>query len=257
MNRIDQLFSTGRKEILSIFMMAGYPRLQDTAAIIRSLEKYGADMVEIGMPFSDPLADGPVIQQCSQAALKNGMNIRLLFDQLADIRSQVSIPLVLMGYLNPVLQFGVERFLGECSKAGIDGVILPDLPPDEYEMEYRSLFEDYHIHHILLITPQSGEDRIRRIAVLSGGFLYMVADAATTGARDLVTGPQVEYFRRMSEMKLPLPLLAGFGISNHETFQKACEYSRGAIIGSAFLKALSGEGDLDRKIKNFLGSVIN
>jgi len=249
------LFSTRKEGILSIFMMAGYPQLQDTARIIGTLEKYGADMVEVGMPFSDPLADGPVIQQCSQVALKNGMNIRLLFDQIREIRNQVRLPLVLMGYLNPVLQFGMDRFLGECVETGIDGVILPDLPPDEYEREYKSAFDKYGIHHTLLITPHSGEDRIRKIAGLSGGFLYMVAEASTTGVRDLLAGHQVDYFRRVREMNLPVPVLAGFGISNRETFQKACEYSRGAIIGSAFLKAISVEGDLDRKIEDFLDSV--
>jgi len=249
------MFSQKRDGVLSIFMMAGYPGPEDTAEIIRLLQKCGADMVEIGMPFSDPLADGPVIQDCSQVALKNGMSLERLFSQLADIRQEVSIPLVLMGYLNPVLKFGMERFVEQCSRTGIDGVILPDLPPDEYQNHYRDLFIRHGIHHTLLISPHTSEERIQKIAGLSGGFIYMVAEASTTGARSSVGEHQLEYFRRISHMELPVPGLVGFGISNRETFRKACEYSRGAIIGSAFLKALSGGEPLEQKVCGFLKSI--
>lgn len=249
------MFSAKKEGILSVFMMAGYPSLEGTVTIVRQLQDCGADMVEIGMPFSDPLADGPVIQECSQVALQNGMSLERLFTQIWEIRKEVTIPLVLMGYLNPVLKFGMERFVEHCSRAGIDGVILPDLPPDEYDLRYRELFDKSGIHHILLISPHTGEDRIRKIARLSGGFLYMVADASTTGAREKLGDHQVEYFRRIQQMDLPVPGLVGFGISNRDAFRKACEFSRGAIIGSAFLKALSGPGPLEKKISDFVNFI--
>ena len=257
MNRIDQLFQEKQGEILSVYFTAGYPSLGDTVPLLKSLQKHGADMVEIGMPFSDPLADGPVIQESSQAALQNGMTLDLLFTQLEGIRSSIQIPLVLMGYLNPVLKMGVEKFLIRCHETGIDGVILPDLPPDTYEASYLELFRSYGIHHALLITPHTSEDRIRRIAGLSGGFLYLVADAATTGARNTLEEHQVEYFRRIRDMDLGLPGLVGFGISNRETFLAACRYARGAIIGSAFVRAM-GKADqpsLDQKVLQFMGEI--
>jgi len=257
MNRIDQLFQEKQGEILSVYFTAGYPSLGDTVALLKSLQKHGADMVEIGMPFSDPLADGPVIQESSQAALQNGMTLDLLFTQLEGIRSSIQIPLVLMGYLNPVLKMGVEKFLIRCHETGIDGVILPDLPPDTYEDSYLELFRSYGIHHALLITPHTSEDRIRRIAGLSGGFLYLVADAATTGARNTLEEHQVEYFRRIRDMDLGLPGLVGFGISNRETFLAACRYARGAIIGSAFVRAMgeAGQPSLDQKVSQFMGEI--
>ena len=257
MNRIDQLFQEKQGEILSVYFTAGYPSLGDTVPLLKSLQKHGADMVEIGMPFSDPLADGPVIQESSQAALQNGMTLDLLFTQLEGIRSSIQIPLVLMGYLNPVLKMGVEKFLIRCHETGIDGVILPDLPPDTYEDSYLELFRSYGIHHALLITPHTSEDRIRRIAGLSGGFLYLVADAATTGARNTLEEHQVEYFRRIRDMDLGLPGLVGFGISNRETFLAACRYARGAIIGSAFVRAMgeAGQPSLDQKVSQFMGEI--
>jgi tryptophan synthase alpha chain len=257
MNRIDRMFSQNNGEVLSIYMTAGYPELNDTTAILKALQNQGADMVEIGIPFSDPLADGPVIQKSSQIALSNGMSLKLLFSQLQGIRESVTIPLVLMGYFNPILKFGIKPFLELCRETGIDGVIIPDLPPEEYEAEYKSMFDQYGIHHALLITPHTKEERIRVIAGLSGGFLYLVADSSTTGARLSVQGHQVEYFRRINEMKLTVPGLVGFGISNHDTFQVACEHSHGAIIGSAFISILSQEGLLEDKIGKFLGSVRN
>ena len=192
MNRIDRLFNGKNEEVLSIYMTAGYPELDATVKILRALQDHGADMVEIGIPFSDPLADGPVIQHSSQVALSNGMNLKLLFSQLGDIRQTIRIPLVLMGYLNPILRFGMEDFLKKCSEVGIDGVIIPDLPPDEYASDFRELFDRYDTRLSLLVTPHTTEDRIRKIAGLTGGFLYLVADASTTGAKASVQDHQVE-----------------------------------------------------------------
>jgi len=196
-----------------------------------------------------------VIQQSSQVALENGMNLKLLFEQLAGIRARIYIPLLLMGYLNPVLQMGMKLFLEKCRETGIDGVIIPDLPPDLYESEYQELFKDYGIHNTLLITPHTDIDRIGKIAGLSDGFLYMVADASTTGARQSIGQHQLSYFERIGKMNLKLPAMIGFGISSHQTFSTACEYARGAIIGSAFIRALGEKGALDEKIKDFLRDI--
>ncbi|MEN8156246.1 MAG: tryptophan synthase subunit alpha [Bacteroidota bacterium] len=255
MNRIDRLFAEKREGILSIYMTAGYPQLSDTVKILQALQESGAHMVEIGIPFSDPLADGPVIQQSSQVALSNGISLELLFSQLQEIRQSVTIPLVLMGYLNPVLQFGMEQFLKRCRETGIDGVILPDLPPDEYETQYKAMFDHHGVHHILLVTPHTSEERIGQIARLSGGFLYLVADSSTTGARSSVKKHQLDYFRRIEAMNLELPTLVGFGISSHETFMAACKHARGAIIGSAFIEMLSEEGSMEEKIGRFVRAI--
>ena len=257
MNRIDQLFREQKEEILSIYITAGYPGLHDTVRLLHALQDQGVHMVEIGFPFSDPLADGPVIQASSQKALQNGMTLKFLFQELKDIRETVHIPLVLMGYLNPVLQMGMEVFLNRCRDTGIDGVILPDLPPDEYEEKYAGLFRQYGIHHILLVTPHSGEERIRRIASLSGGFLYLVAEASTTGARDALGNHQLTYFQRLKQMNLPVPGLIGFGISNRETFLSACRYAQGAIIGSAFITAIGaqGPGSLEELVEAFVRGI--
>lgn len=256
-NRIDQLFKEKEAEILSIYMTAGFPGLHDTVSLLELLQENGADMVEIGIPFSDPLADGPVIQQSSQKALMNGMSLNLLFNQLEGIRKRISMPLVLMGYLNPILQMGMEAFLGKCRDTGIDGVIIPDLPAAEYEQEYLGLFRSYGIYHSLLVTPQTDEARIRKLAGLSEGFLYLVAAASTTGARSSIGMLQQEYFARIRKMELPLPGLIGFGISNRETFQTACRYARGAIIGSAFIKAIGEEDsrELDERVRSFMGNI--
>jgi len=252
MNRIDQLFAGKKKEILSVYMTAGYPELHDTVKILAALQDHGADMVEIGIPFSDPLADGPVIQHSSQVSLENGMTLKLLFSQLHNIRETVHIPLVLMGYLNPILRFGMEEFLKRCNETGIDGVIIPDMPPDEYGSDYRSLFEYHGICHPLLITPHTTEARIRRITGLSSGFLYLVADASTTGEKSTVKDHQVDYFRRIGKMGLNLPGLVGFGISNHASFMTACDHASGAIIGSAFIRALGNQGSLEEKTGSFI-----
>lgn len=257
MNRIDQLFKQKDRNVLSIYMTAGYPKLGDTVEIIKALEQSGADMIEIGIPFSDPLADGPVIQGSSQLALENGMNPVLLFEQLRGIRAQVSIPLVLMGYLNPVLQFGFENFLKACSDVGVDGLIIPDLPLDEYEASYETLCRTYNIHFSMLITPHTSPERIKRIASLSKGFLYMVADSSTTGAKSGIREQQLEYFQKVKQMNLEIPRLIGFGISNNATFMKACQYANGAIIGSAFIDALKEKENLKNSINAFISSVLS
>ncbi len=251
MNRLDLLFKNKPKNVLSVYMTAGYPALEDTTAIIRELVSAGADLIEIGMPFSDPLADGPLLQLCNQQALVNGMSLELLFRQIANIRETVKIPLVLMGYLNPVLNYGFEQFCRKAEEVGIDGLILPDLPVDEYDSSYRNICEIHGLHMIFLITPQTTEGRIRRIAGLSRGFLYMVSAASTTGTREGFLPEQLEYFKRISGMKLPVPRLIGFGISSGETFHEACKHANGAIIGSAFMKSLSEEGSLPEKISAF------
>jgi len=255
MNRIDKLFKEKKTNILSVYFTAGYPDLNSTTGIIKALENAGADMIEIGMPFSDPMADGPVIQHSNETALKNGMSLKLLFNQLSEIRKEVRIPLLLMGYLNPVIQYGVENFCIQCEKTGIDGVILPDLPPVVYEEEYLHIFNKHQIYNILLISPQSVAERISDIDKISRGFIYMVSSSAVTGSRGEFSADQISYFKRVSEMKLANPCLIGFGISNHETFANAGKYSRGGIIGSAFVKILGKNGDLARNINQFIKEI--
>lgn len=255
MNRINQLFETKSENILSIYFTAGHPQLNNNAELIQLLEESGVDMIEIGMPFSDPLADGPVIQQSSQKALANGMNIHLLFEQLKDIRETVKIPLLLMGYLNPVMHFGVEKFCAECKMAGIDGVILPDLPMEEYEASYKKVFEENGLRFIFLISPQTSEARIRKIDSLSNGFIYMVSSSATTGATGSISETQLAYFNRVKSLKLRNPLVVGFGISNRENYLEVCKYANGAIIGSAFVRMLEKSGDWRVNTQEFIKSI--
>lgn len=252
MNRIQHKLNEDKK-LLSIYFTAGYPNLSDTAEIIKSLENAGVDMIEIGLPFSDPLADGPTIQASSTQALKNGMTTQLLFDQLKDIRKTVTIPLLIMGYFNPILQYGVDAFCKKCSETGIDGLIIPDLPVDVYHEEYQHVFEKYNLLNIFLITPQTSVERINFIDTISKGFVYMVSSASTTGAKTGFGVEQLAYFKRISGMNLKNPQIVGFGISNSETFQQATQFSKGAIIGSAFIKHLSEKG-LD-KISEFINSI--
>jgi len=241
MNRIQQKLQEDKK-LISIYFTAGYPALEDTATVIMELERCGVDMIEIGLPFSDPLADGPTIQESSTIALKNGMTTELLFEQLQDIRKSVSIPLIVMGYFNPVLQYGVEAFCKRCAEIGIDGFILPDLPLDVYQEEYEEFFKKYGLINIFLITPQTSDKRIKQIDEGSDGFIYMVSSASTTGAKEGFEEEQRAYFQRIAKMNLKNPQIVGFGISNAQTFQQATEFAKGAIIGSAFIKWLTNKG---------------
>ncbi len=256
MNRINRLFQQKSGDILSIYCTAGYPTLDSTVFTIKALAKAGADMIEIGIPFSDPMADGPVIQKSGDRALKNGMKLSLLFEQLQDIRREVDIPLLMMGYLNPVLQFGLENFCRKCRETGIDGIILPDLPLELYLEDYRDLFERNGLHMILMVSPQTAENRIRLIDKVSNGFIYMVSSSSTTGVKKGFSPDQISYFERMNNMKLRNPRLIGFGISSRETYTVACRYAQGVIIGSAFVKALEGAGDLEERIRRFCRRIL-
>ncbi len=251
-NRITKLFEENKKGLLSIYFTAGFPHLNDTVTIIEELEKSGADMIEIGIPFSDPLADGPTIQKSSEAALLNGMNMHLLFEQLKDIRKTVKIPLLLMGYLNPIMQFGIEKFCKKCSEVGIDGIIIPDLPMPEYLSEYHSTFIANNLSNVFLVTPQSSDERIQLIDSHSEGFIYLVSSAAITGNQYTLSQQQEEYFKRIKSMNLKKPTMIGFGISDKASFAKASEYANGAIIGSAFIKAIGNSTDLKKDIKSFV-----
>ncbi len=246
MNRINQKLQETKK-ILSIYFSAGYPNLNDTVQIIQDLEKNGVDMIEIGLPFSDPLADGPTIQESSTQALHNGMTTQVLFDQLKDIRKTVSIPLIIMGYFNPMLQYDIENFCKQCAAIGIDGLIIPDLPVDVYADEYKATFEKYDLKNIFLITPQTTAERIHFIDSVSDGFIYMVSSASVTGSQTGFGNAQEKYFKRISDMNLKNPQVIGFGINNKETFNQATQFAKGAIIGSAFIQHLTenGTGKID------------
>lgn len=250
MNRLKELFEK-KKNILSIYYTAGYPSLGDTVAIAEALEQSGADLLEIGFPYSDPVADGPVIQASSKQALDNGMDLKLVFEQLKELRSRVSIPVLLMGYVNPMLQFGVENFCRACAEVGVDGCIVPDLPMAEYEEFYQQVFAAHGLSNIFLVTPQTAAERIRKIDGLSNGFIYLLSSSATTG-QNLQVGDTTEaYFSRIAALKLNNPTMIGFGISSKETFDKACAYANGAIIGSAFVKALDA-GNVTGSVKSFM-----
>ncbi|UAB75859.1 tryptophan synthase subunit alpha [Mesoflavibacter sp. SCSIO 43206] len=252
MNRINQKLNEDKK-LLSIYFTAGYPNLNDTVTIIENLEKSGVDMIEIGLPFSDPLADGPTIQASSTEALNNGMTTEVLFKQLKDVRKTVSIPLIIMGYFNPMLQYGVEAFCKKCQEIGIDGLIIPDLPVDVYNEQYKSTFEKYGLINVFLITPQTSKERIKFIDSISNGFIYMVSSASVTGSSKGFGDTQTNYFKRIADMQLNNPQIVGFGINNNDTFTQATTYAKGAIIGSAFIKHLSNNGV--NKIENFISSV--
>ena len=251
MNRIDKKLGEEGK-LLSIYFTAGYPNLNDTKDIIIKLQESGVDMIEIGLPFSDPLADGPTIQDSSTIAIKNGMNTNKLFDQLKGIRDVVSIPLIIMGYFNPMLQYGVEAFCKKCNEIGIDGLIIPDLPIDYYEENYKSMFEENQLYNMFLIAPQTSDKRIRKIDSISNGFIYMVSSSSITGSKDSFSSEQINYFKRIEKMNLDTPRIIGFGVGNKETFDAAVDYSKGAIIGSAFIKNLheNGVDSIDSFIKS-------
>jgi|TARA_A100001011_G_scaffold45925_1_gene43165 tryptophan synthase alpha chain len=251
MNRIDKKLKEEGK-LLSIYFTAGFPNLNDTADIIIKLQESGVDMIEIGLPFSDPLADGPTIQDSSMSAINNGMNTDILFNQLKDIRDRVSIPLIIMGYFNPILQYGVEKFCKKCNEIGIDGLIIPDLPIDYYLENYKSIFEQNKLYNMFLIAPQTSDERIRKIDSISKGFIYMVSSSSITGSKNSFSSEQINYFERIEKMDLNTPRIIGFGVGNKETFNATVDYSKGAIIGSAFIKNLHENGidSIDSFIKS-------
>ncbi len=255
MNRLDQLFTRKNKNLLNIYFTAGHPKLHDAEEIILTLEAAGVDMIEIGMPYSDPLADGPTIQKSGMAALKNGMTLPLLFKQVAAVRKKTQIPLILMGNFNQVMRYGEVAFFKKCKAVGIDGLILPDLPVYVFEEDYRNLFEKIDLRISFLIAPQTSEARIRQIDELTKGFIYMVSNTAITGAQKGLSEMQLAYFNRINNMGLNNPRMIGFGISDHETYTTACQYSSGAIIGSAFIKAIDKTVDLKGTIQGFVKKI--
>jgi tryptophan synthase alpha chain len=262
MSRIQTLFSKKNTGVLNVYCTAGYPALNSTISIMQALQESGADLIELGMPYSDPLADGPVIQASSTQSLENGMTINLLFDQLKNFRSadhqqqSIKVPVILMGYMNPVLQYGFEKFCADAATVGIDGLILPDLPPYEFEHEYGAIIKKYGLDFIFLVTPETSAERIRQLDQLSSGFLYAVSSSATTGQDknfDLVE----KYLQQLQSMHLKNPVLVGFGIKDKATFQSACKFANGAIIGSAYIQALHGTKDVQADTKHFIKSIIN
>ena len=254
MNSIQELFQKKDKNLLSIYFTCGYPKLDDTTSVILALEESGVDFIEVGLPYSDPLADGPTIQESSHKALENGINLDLIFEQLKTIKGVNKTPLVAMGYLNQLLKYGEDKFCEACVACGIDTVILPDLPMVEFENHYQQLFEKYGITNVFLITPHTSEDRIRKIDAYSKAFIYVVASASITGAKGEISNSQIEYFERIKGMNLKSKLVIGFGISDKATFDTACKYSNGAIVGSAFIKYIGDTGV--EKINNFIKPII-
>lgn len=255
MNRITKCFATASHKILNVYFTAGYPRLNDTAPIIEALASAGADMVEVGMPYSDPLADGPTIQSSGAKALKNGMLLDILFKQVHSVRNKVDIPIILMGYYNQMMQFGEERFLNTAAESGVDGLIIPDLPVEVYKAKYIDIFQSLQLGISFLITPQSPSKRILEIDKLSSAFIYQVANASITGAKKGITDAQIQYFENIQKMSLESHRLIGFGISNGAAFNTASKYADGAIIGSAFIKHLEQEGSSPESIQAFIKNI--
>ena len=254
MSRIKDLFQHKPQKILNVYCTAGYPELNSTLTVMKALQDNGADLIELGMPYSDPLADGPVIQASGSKALANGMTIATLFKQLKDFRKQINVPVILMGYMNPVLQYGFEKFCADAAAAGIDGLILPDLPEYEFETEYGAMIKKHGLDFIFLVTPETSEERVRQLDGLSTGFLYAVSSSSTTGNEKDFSEVE-KYLQRLKGMQLKNPVLVGFGIKDRATFNAACKYANGAIIGSAFIKALGNDGNLQAAISNFMQSV--
>lgn len=255
MSRLKDLFTRKSNRVLNIYCTAGYPKLDSTLGVMQTLQENGADVIELGIPYSDPLADGPVIQESGAVALQNGMTIKTLIAQLQQLRSTVSVPVILMGYLNPVLQYGFEKFCRDVSAAGVDGLILPDLPIREFETEYGPVMKKYRLDFIFLVTPETSEERIRKIDALSTGFVYAVSSSSTTGKDKNFSDVEV-YLKRLKAMELSNPVLVGFGIKDKSTFDSACAYANGAIIGSAYIKALQENPDITTSTKQFLEGVL-
>jgi tryptophan synthase alpha chain len=256
MNRLSKLFKAKDKDLLNVYFTAGYPELNSTETIIRSLADAGADLIEVGVPYSDPMADGETIQKSSMKALQNGMTLDTLFAQLSSARTYTEVPLVLMGYFNQVMQYGPDLFCKAAQEAGVDGLILPDLPVFEYEQEFRAIAEKYDLQVTFLITPQTTDDRIKKIGALSTGFIYVVSSSSITGSSSGISAEQKAYFARIAALDLPQPRLIGFGISDAESFRTACEYANGAIIGSAFIRALAGKQDVAEATASFVNGVL-
>jgi tryptophan synthase alpha chain len=258
MNRISKTFKEKSDKVLNIYFTAGYPNLNDTRTVLKAIQDAGADMVEIGMPYSDPVADGETIQQSNQTALDNGMSVAVLFDQLASMRTDgITLPILLMGYFNPVYQYGIENFCKKCQEIGIDGLILPDLPIEEYQLNYKAIFDAYGIFNIFLITPQTTESRIRLIDEISEGFIYMVSSASVTGKTSGISPDMEDYFNRVNAMDLRNPRLVGFGIKDKQSFETAAQYASGAIIGSQFVRVLTDAHDLTSDITDYIKSIRN
>jgi tryptophan synthase alpha chain len=255
MNRINKLFQKKNKKILSIYFTAGYPRINDSVNIIKALDKNGVDMIEVGIPFSDPIADGPIIQNSSTIAIKNGMNMSLLFNQLKNIRSTTQIPIILMGYINPIIQFGYDKFVDKLIDCGIDGVILPDLPLLEYKKELKPFFDKNNISFISLISPNTSIERVKEIDKISDGFLYVVSSSSITGQNNLFDVNQIKYFNSLNNIFLKNPKIIGFGISDKKSFDMACNYSNGAIIGTKFINSLDVL-NLNKSIEKFINSIL-
>ncbi|HEX8314753.1 MAG TPA: tryptophan synthase subunit alpha [Flavisolibacter sp.] len=255
MSRINELFKQKKEGVLNVYCTAGYPELASTLDVMQALQKAGADLIELGMPYSDPLADGPVIQASSASALQKGMTISLLFEQLRDFRKQITVPVVLMGYLNPLLQYGFEKFCAKAAEVGVDGLIIPDIPMYEYEAEYSAIVKRHGLDFIFLVTPETSEERIKKLDHLSSGFLYAVSSSSLTGS-DKDFSAVESYLQRLTSMELSNPVLVGFGIKDKATFELASKYANGAIIGSAYIKALEGCNDVERTTKEFIESVL-
>jgi tryptophan synthase alpha chain len=255
MSRLQHIFQKKSNHILNVYCTAGYPHLHSTLEVMKALQENGADIIELGMPYSDPLADGPVIQQSGSMALQNGMTIAKLFEQLKDFRKDISIPVILMGYMNPVLQYGFERFCADAATVGIDGLILPDLPEYEFETEYGAIIKKHGLDFIFLVTPETSDERIKKLDNLSSGFLYAVSSSSTTGSDKNTTNTN-EYLLRIKSLKLKNPILVGFGISNKQSFDAVCQLAGGAIIGSAYIKALENSPDVNAATKSFLSSIL-
>jgi len=255
MNRLEELFTRKKHSVLNVYCTAGYPQLDSTVKVMKALQDNGVDLIELGMPYSDPLADGPVIQASGSKALENGMSIEVLFQQLKDFRKEIYVPIILMGYMNPVLQFGFEKFCQYCADAPIDGLILPDLPEYEFETEYGAIIQRYGLDFIFLVTPETSEERIKKLDSLSRGFLYAVSSSSITGS-DKDFSPVETYLERLQKMQLKNPILVGFGIKDKQTFFAACKHANGAIIGSAYIKALENTTDIEEATKTFLESIL-
>lgn len=250
-NALSHVFGENKKGLLNVYFTAGFPAPYSTTEVLFALQDSGADIIEIGMPYSDPIADGPVIMAANELALKNGMTIQRLLQQLARVKEKVRVPLILMGYLNPILQYGIERFCEDAASAGVSGLIVPDIPAREYVKKYKKLFEKNNLSAIFLVTPQTSEKRIRETDQICSGFLYVVSSSATTGVSK-GNSHSTEYFKRIAEMKLTNPLLIGFGIGTRERFLEACEYAAGAIVGSAYISAIANSTDISATTAAFI-----